>query len=185
MAEALRTWAPVVLATVLACPVAAVVVAGVATHRIRGGEGVGRAWTTAGADVGMVVGTLPWVWMILTPRAGAGGVEMLPGRGLADILGGDYSTAVVQVGGNLLVGASFGFLAPLRWPLRLGTVAGCAAAGSTTVEALQYVLELGRVSSADDVALNTLGAVLAAILSRPWWRRRRPDGGKGGLVPSG
>jgi glycopeptide antibiotics resistance protein len=34
---------------------------------------------------------------------------------------------------------------------------------------MQNVLHLGRVSSVDDVALNTLGAVLAAFASQHWW----------------
>ncbi|MFC4629610.1 VanZ family protein [Promicromonospora alba] len=44
-----------------------------------------------------------------------------------------------------------------------------AAGVSTTVEALQYVLDLGRVASVDDVLVNTVGAVLAALCSRRWW----------------
>jgi VanZ family protein len=40
---------------------------------------------------------------------------------------------------------------------------------------MQHVLELGRVSSVDDILLNTAGATIAAILARPWWARgRRP-----------
>jgi glycopeptide antibiotics resistance protein len=38
------------------------------------------------------------------------------------------------------------------------------------VETLQYVLRLDRVSSVDDVLVNTAGAVLAALASRRWWR---------------
>jgi glycopeptide antibiotics resistance protein len=37
------------------------------------------------------------------------------------------------------------------------------------VEVLQYVLDLGRVSSVDDVLVNAVGAVLAALCSRRWW----------------
>jgi glycopeptide antibiotics resistance protein len=42
---------------------------------------------------------------------------------------------------------------------------------------LRYALDLGRVSSVDDVLLNTLGAVLAAQASRPWRRSRSGDDG--------
>jgi glycopeptide antibiotics resistance protein len=52
----------------------------------------------------------------------------------------------------------------------LAVVAAGAAAGSLLVETLQWALDLGRVSSVDDVLLNTLGAVLAALVTRPWWR---------------
>ena len=64
----------------------------------------------------------------------------------------------------------------MRWRLGgrtrgvLGVVAAGAAAGSLLVETLQWALGLGRVSSVDDVLLNTLGAVLAALVTRPWWR---------------
>lgn len=51
----------------------------------------------------------------------------------------------------------------------LARVAGLAAGLSVAVEVLQYVLGLGRVSSVDDVLVNTAGAVLAALCSRRWW----------------
>ncbi|MFS8499993.1 MAG: hypothetical protein FWJ70_17540, partial [Micromonosporaceae bacterium] len=47
-----------------------------------------------------------------------------------------------------------------------------SAAGSRAVEPLQYALVLGRVSSADDVLLNTAGAALAGLATRRWWRGR-------------
>ncbi|WP_214417233.1 VanZ family protein [Sphaerisporangium fuscum] len=34
----------------------------------------------------------------------------------------------------------------------------------------QYVLRLDRVSSVDDVSINTAGAGPAALASRRWWR---------------
>jgi glycopeptide antibiotics resistance protein len=49
-----------------------------------------------------------------------------------------------------------------------------AAACSILIETLQYVLGLGRVSSVDDVLLNTAGAGLAALASRHWWRDAAP-----------
>jgi len=65
----------------------------------------------------------------------------------------------------------------VRWRLgdgRTGTVlwmvAAGAASGSALVETLQWALDLGRVSSVDDVLLNTAGAVLAALATRRWWR---------------
>ena len=72
----------------------------------------------------------------------------------------------------LLVFAALGFFAPLRFaalasvPRILALAAGC----SVLVEAAQYVLRLDRVSSVDDVLLNTAGAGLAALASRRWWR---------------
>lgn len=98
----------------------------------------------------------------------------MPLRDLADLLTGPPATAVVQVVGNLLVFAALGFFAPVR----LAALAGVGrlfllgAAGSVLVESLQYALDLGRVSSADDVLLNATGAALAGLLSRRWWARR-------------
>lgn len=80
------------------------------------------------------------------------------------------------IGGNLLVFASLGFFAPMRWaalasaPRILALGAGC----SVLVETAQYVLRLDRVSSVDDVLVNATGAVLAALASRRWWRTTTP-----------
>jgi glycopeptide antibiotics resistance protein len=79
---------------------------------------------------------------------------------------------VYQIVGNLLVFAAFGFLAPIRWQIRPLWVVAAAAAASTTVETLQWVLGLGRVSSVDDVLVNAAGAGLAALCSRRWRRHR-------------
>ncbi|MBB4938212.1 glycopeptide antibiotics resistance protein [Streptosporangium album] len=46
------------------------------------------------------------------------------------------------------------------------------ATASLGVELLQYALRLGRVSSVDDVLINTAGAVLAALITRRWWAGR-------------
>jgi glycopeptide antibiotics resistance protein len=80
--------------------------------------------------------------------------------------------AVAQIGGNLLMFAAFGALAPLRLQAlaRLPVIIGLAAAGSLAVETLQYVLALGRVSSIDDMLLNAAGAGVAGLVTRRWWR---------------
>lgn len=130
------------------------------------------------AEVGMVYGTVPPVWLILLPGDEDGAVvNMVP---LRDLLTMDAG----QIVGNLLVFAALGFLGPLRFAalasvrrvLALG--AGC----SILVETAQYILQLDRVSSVDDVLLNTVGAGLAALASRGWWRVDRsplPAGGTG------
>jgi glycopeptide antibiotics resistance protein len=150
----------------------------VRARRLRGVPRV-RAWRYSVAEVGMVAGTVPWVWMILTPKQAESGLSLVPLRDLATQLAAPVSGTVVQVGGNLLVLAALGFFLPLRFRIApdagrrtaavLARVALIAAAISTTVEALQYTLDLGRVSSVDDVLLNSLGAVLAALCSRRWW----------------
>jgi hypothetical protein len=169
-----QEWGHVLLAAVALVPLAAAVVAGLARWRISRGFGAAVAWRHSVAEVGMIVGTVPWLWMILTPRDAPGEVHLLPLRDLAAQLAGDPGVALAQVGGNLLVFAVLGALAPLRFRAlaRLPVIIGLAAAGSLAVETLQYALALGRVSSIDDVLLNTAGAGLASLLTRRWWGRR-------------
>jgi glycopeptide antibiotics resistance protein len=168
------TFNGVALITVAVLPLAALAVWALA--RRRRVTGTMPAWRMSLAEVGMVYGTVPWVWMIMLPgdEAGAvpGRVSLVPLRDLLTILADGPLTVTGQVVGNLLVFAALGFLAPLRFaalasvPRILALAAGC----SVLVEAAQYVLRLDRVSSADDVLLNTAGAGLAALASRRWWR---------------
>lgn len=116
----------------------------------------------------MIYGTVPWVWMTLLPGSRPGvapaRVSLVPLRDLLTMPTG-------QIVGNLLVFAALGFLAPLRFavlasvPRVLALAAGC----SILIETAQYVFRLDRVSSVDDVLLNTAGAGLAALASRRWW----------------
>jgi hypothetical protein len=164
----------VVLITVALLPLAALAVWALA--RRRAATGTTAAWRMSLAEVGMVYGTAPWLWMIMLPgdRAGAvpGRVSLVPLRDLLTVLGGAPLTVTVQVVGNLLVFAALGFFAPIRFaalasvPRILALAAGC----SVLVEVAQYVLRLDRVSSVDDVLLNAAGAGLAALASRRWWR---------------
>ncbi|MET7468144.1 VanZ family protein [Micromonospora sp. NPDC005686] len=162
----------VVLLTVAALPAAALTVWVLARRR----GGGAAAWRRSVAEVGIVYGTAPWVWMIMLPgeRAGAvpGRVSLVPLRDLLTVLASGPLTATGQIVGNLLVFAALGFFAPLRFaalasvPRILALAAGC----SVLVEVAQYVLRLDRVSSVDDVLLNAAGAGLAALASRRWWR---------------
>lgn len=176
-----QEWGHVLLVSIVAVPVAVGVVVGLARWRVGRGCDAAVAWRHSLAEVGMVVGTVPWLWMILTPRDAAGGVHLLPLRDLTTQLSADLGVVLAQVGGNLLAFAAFGALAPLRFRslAHLPRIVGLAAAGSLAVEALQYGLALGRVSSIDDVLLNTAGAALAGLLTRRWWAgdRRTSSGG--------
>lgn len=172
MAEVWERWGGVLAASAVAIPLVASMVWGLAAYRQRRGASASWARRASAAEVCAVAGTLPWIWMILTPNDGDRAVQLTPFVDLAELFNGDVSTMVVQLVGNLLVFAAAGFFLPVRFELGLGAVAAMAAAGSLVVEALQYVVDIGRVSSVDDVLLNTVGAVTAALLSRPWWRRR-------------
>jgi hypothetical protein len=156
-------WVPVLAVSVAAVPVAALVTAALVRHRRGRPDAVRRSV----AEVAMVAGTLPWIWMIFTPLPGPDRrVRLVPLWDIASLVTGEPGFAFFQIVGNLLVFAAFGFFAPRRWPVRVATVVAAAAAASITIEITQYGLGIGRVSSVDDVLLNTLGAGLAAALSR-------------------
>jgi glycopeptide antibiotics resistance protein len=157
--------------TVLGIPLALLVVWFLASRRRARGNPA--PWRTSLAEVGMVYGTLPWVWLTILPGSGAGEV---PGRvslvPLRDVFSSFDDGASMQVIGNLLVFAALGFFAPLRFAAlaSVGRVLALGAGCSTLIEVAQYVLQLDRVSSVDDVLLNAVGAALAALASRHWWR---------------
>ncbi|MFD3523832.1 VanZ family protein [Streptomyces sp. NPDC058653] len=161
------TFNGVLLMMVVTLPLSALVVWALAYRRR--GDGVTWAWRRSLAEVGMVHGTVPLVWLILIPGAAAGSVpgrvSLVPLRDLATM-------GPLGITGNLLIFAALGFFAPMRFaalaslPRILALGAGCSALAETA----QYVLQLDRVSSVDDVLVNATGAVLAALASRRWWR---------------
>ncbi|MED7824128.1 VanZ family protein [Streptomyces chiangmaiensis] len=161
------TFNGVVLIMLVALPLAALLVWALACRRRA--AGVTSAWRMSLAEVGMVHGTVPFLWMTMMPGAGAGivpeRVSLVPLRDLVTM-------GPLGMVGNLLVFAALGFFAPMRFaalasvPRILALGAGC----SILVETAQYVLRLDRVSSVDDVLVNAAGALLAALASRRWWR---------------
>lgn len=176
MTRAWDLWGNVIIAAVFAALVGILAILLLARHRTRRGHPA--PMRTALADVGIVVGTAPWIWMILTPGSGQEGVSWWPAQDLGWIATESSQTVLVQVGGNLLVFAALGALLPVRSPrwASAARVAAVAATASIVLETLQYVLRLGRYSSVDDVLINTMGAVLAALVTRRWWARRIPGG---------
>ena len=168
------TYTGIAVITVFALPLAALVV-WVLAHR-RSVNGNPSAWRTSLADVGIVYGTVPWVWMIMLPGGNAdavpGRMSLIPLQDLITILADGPLRATGQIIGNLLVFAALGFFVPLRFAALASVprILALAASCSVLVETLQYVLRLDRVSSVDDVLLNTAGAGLAALASRRWWR---------------
>ncbi|MEU8613953.1 VanZ family protein [Actinoplanes sp. NPDC048791] len=131
--------------------------------------GVSLAWRISVADVGLVYGTVPFIWMTLMPGPGAG---VVPGRVSLVPLRDLITMGPLGIGGNLLILAALGFFAPMRFaalasvPRILALGAGC----SILIETAQFVFRLDRVSSVDDVLVNAAGAALAALASRRWWR---------------
>lgn len=167
------TFNGVVLMTLVTLPLAVLVAWALAARRRAAGAGAASAWRMSLAAVGMVHGTVPFVWMTMMPGSGAG---VVPGR-LSLVPLRDLATmGPLGIAGNLLVFAALGFFAPVRWaavasvPRILALGAGC----SVLVESAQYVLRLDRVSSVDDVLVNAAGAALAGRASRRWWRTTAP-----------
>ncbi|MFB7449572.1 VanZ family protein [Streptomyces sp. NPDC056194] len=163
----LDTFNGVVLLALAALPLSALVVWALA--RRRRAAGAGAAWRRSLAEVGLVHGTVPFLWLTLMPGAGAGTV---PGRVSLVPLRDLVTMGPLGIAGNLLVFAALGAFAPMRFaavasvPRILALGAGC----SVLVETAQYVLRLDRVSSVDDVLVNAAGALLAALATRRWWR---------------
>jgi len=168
-------WIPVVAVSLLAAPLAYVAVRLLERGRRDRPAPPETVRRQALAEVGMVAGTIPWLWMILTPLPAPREVKPIPLVDLVDLLTGSPAVAFFQVVGNLLVFAAFGYFAPMRWRLGPWTVVAMAAAASAIVELLQYALNLGRVSSVDDVLLNAAGSGLAALASRRVWAAARQE----------
>jgi hypothetical protein len=144
-----------------------------ALTQFRRHAGVTSAGRKSVAEVGMVYGTVPFLWMTMMPGPGAG---VVPGRVSLVPLRDLMTMGAPGIAGNLLVLAALGFFAPIRFralasaPRILALGAGCSA----LIETLQYVLQLDRVSSVDDVLVNATGAVLAGLASRRWWNTPAP-----------
>jgi hypothetical protein len=177
MGQVWRYWGGVLGVWAAVLPLAALAAVALAGFYRSRGLPAARAGWRAAAEVGVFAGTAPWVWLILTPRHGPRLVHLVPFSDLADQV--RYLTPpeiTVQTVGNLLVFAALGFLAPVRLPAlaRPGRLLALGAVCSALVEGLQYVLDIGRVTSVDDVLINAVGALLAGLASRPWWTAGAP-----------
>jgi glycopeptide antibiotics resistance protein len=108
-------------------------------------------------------------------------VSLVPLKDLSAIIAHGPASATIQIVGNLVVFAALGLFAPLRFPALASVprMLALGAACSTLIETAQYVFQLDRVSSVDDVLLNAAGAGLAALASRHWWHT--PDRAHAGV----
>jgi hypothetical protein len=160
----------VAILTLAALPLAALTIWALARRRRHAGSTTTAAWRTSLAEVGILHGTLPWLWLTMLPansgRDAHGPVCLVPLRDLTTM-------PTYQIVGNLLIFMALGVFAPLRFTAlqSIPRILAVAAACSILIETAQYVLKLDRVSSVDDVLLNTSGAGLAALASRRWWRK--------------
>lgn len=161
------TFNGVVLMTLVALPLAVLVVWALALRRRAAACHVGLADVAGGGGHGPRDAAVP----VADHDAGRRGRHR-PRPGEPGTAAGPGHDGALGIVGNLLVFASLGFFAPMRCaalaslPRILALGAGCSA----LVETAQYVLRLDRVSSVDDVLVNATGAVLAGLASRRWWR---------------
>lgn len=158
-----QTITGVVVTAILMLPFLPLAVSALALVRRRLGDERRLARRIAVLDVGLAYGTLLPIWLTMLP-GGNREISLIPFRDLATM-------PPYQIVGNLMLLSALGFLAPVRYRVlaSLPRTALLAMAVSCAIETAQYVLPIGRVASVDDVLLNTTGAALAAIVSRPWW----------------
>jgi VanZ family protein len=133
------------------------------TYLIRG------LWILAGL-AGVVAFAYVVSHLTLKPEPGAGKYvhdNTHPGQTLRLYLDQpSVRTAILEIGGNLVLLMPLGVLLPVlsnrfRGPLRILLVVGLV---SLAIETVQGTMIAGRAFDADDVILNTAGAVLAYLL---------------------
>lgn len=168
----LRSFGVLVPATLLTLPVAVLAWRSLAALRSRN-RPAAAARITAALDVAIVVlGALVLV-VVSMPFSTGSALHLLPGTDLEIAL--TDNTSFWQVTANVVMLLPLGLLLPLRWAWwRVpGRVTVAALLASVAIEAMQFVIDAGRVSSADDVLLNTVGAAAGAGLTRRTELNRR------------
>ncbi|HVV13942.1 VanZ family protein [Amycolatopsis sp.] len=137
------------------------------------------AWvaaSTAGLDVGILLVSLEILALTMMPIGSvrSSSLHLMPGSDILTEFTGNGS--LWQIAGNLLLLAPLGVLVPLRVSaLRsIPRITVVAFVVSATIELAQHFLHAGRVTSTDDVLLNTLGVAAAATLTCGWVRRDGP-----------
>lgn len=117
------------------------------------------------------------VYLVLAPQpvTSTSSVRLTPGTDLGVALGaapGDVGPWL-QLFGNLLLLLPLGALLPLRmtWFGGIGKVVLAGLVVTCAIEFAQLTVVGGRVVSADDVLLNTTGALIGGLCSRKWWEQ--------------
>lgn len=127
--------------------------------------GIVRAVSALVVDWLVLCSALSVAYLVLTPRPP---YQQEPrvrlGSDLLDALSAAPGDAQpwVQLAGNLVLLLPLGLLIPLRvrWFDNLGAIALAGMLLSCSIELVQYFAVRGRIASADDVVLNTLGAAI-------------------------
>lgn len=173
MGELLRAFGGMIPLTIIAIPYALLGWPLLAAHRRRRHADPFSASATAAVDMTLALACFLVLCLVTMPVTGAQGsrLNLEPGTDLRLAL--TDSANLWQALGNVLMLSPLGALLPLRSRrLRsLSRIALGALAVSVLVEGTQYLIQAGRVTSADDILLNTVGAVVGAALSKRLWRR--------------
>ena len=129
----------------------------------------------AALAVASVGAALLTAFVALTPRYGPDITRVFELNVLGEYArpGGAGYTTSSQVLGNLLMLTWIGLLLPGLFPrLTYRSTVPLTFAVSAVIEACQYAFATGRIASTQDLALNTLGGVVAAVIGvkviRPW-----------------
>lgn len=126
-------------------------------------------------DAGLVYSGLVVVHLVSAPQpyVSANQVRLVPGNDLLVAVHAQPGDVLpwLQLVGNMLLLFPLGALLPLRVPWFDRSVRIALAALLTTgaIESTQFLFLTGRVVSADDVLLNTMGALLGAMATSRWW----------------
>lgn len=161
LVEILSGYAPVGLIGTLVI-IASVLAVAFAVPGMRAND-TGRAVRAASRTL-LGASLLAILILTLSGSGGAGGVNLVPFRGIIGELGNVNSRlGALNLAGNVLMYVPIGLLAPpaLRWGI--GRVTAAAFALSVMIECAQRAL--GRSSDMDDVILNTLGAFVGAVIA--------------------
>ncbi|MBE1574891.1 VanZ family protein [Amycolatopsis roodepoortensis] len=173
MGELLRAFGGMIPLTIIAIPYALLGWPLLAAHRRRRRADPFSASATAAVDMTLALACFLVLCLVTMPVTGVEGsrLNLEPGTDLRLAL--TDSANLWQALGNVLMLSPLGALLPVRSRrLRsLARIALGALAVSVLVEGTQYLIQAGRVTSADDILLNTLGAVAGAALSKRLWHR--------------
>lgn len=187
MHQLVRSFGDHVAFVLWSAPVLAVAAAASARRRILRGVPTTEALRRSGLDLVLGVWAVAVVALTLQPAGDLVGrrIDLQPGHGILDLLlgGAAHSTAVAQLGGNLLLFLPFGFLLPLRLRAirRLTRIALLSTVLVTAIAAAQFLANIGRAATTDDVILGVLGSVLGYALATPIRQRRQAPADRRGL----
>ena len=177
MHQLVRSFADHVVLVLWLVPVLVIAAAAVARRRTLRGVPITEALWRSGLELLLGVWAGMVVAVTLQPAGDLVGrrIDLQPGHGIFDLIfgGAAHSTALAQLGGNVLLFLPLGFLLPLRLRSirRFTQIALLSTVLVTAIEITQFLANIGRAATTDDVILGVLGSVLGYALATPIRRR--------------